>query len=1553
MVRLSRKFILPLFSVALAAPFAQATGPDVDPTSVIAESKLFPGYISRQPHEFQRPAPFARYSAFRRPVMFKAPFKAPSAAMQAQLASAAAKAQGIMTECPTWNKDEGPVAYGVYEVPVAGASPNGFTLLKNLNSLAWTFFGCSGAAYSPEGIYIAATDYDKGQIKGRTCYLLDPDTWDVKKQWYVNADDTWVNSSAYDPTSGIVYGHFTHAEVNNNYNFIGTFDVNTGTATVIKKADFEMPLYNMYQVAITSKGQLYGLCTSREDETLGKRALYKIDKSDASVTKIADTGLPTNSQLGMVSVAIDPTDTYMYVYSGGYEMSLGALYAVKLSDGSVTKIYDVPGKEGFKSIYFPVAPGNDCPRAVENLAADFTDDSLTGAISFTMPAKTVAGTSLSGNLNYTVTINGEQSATGSAASGQSVRVPLSVTGSGNQTIAVRASNSAGYSAVATLHKYIGRDVPAPIPSVRVAYSNGTFSLDWDAPASLNGGYFEPSKLKYKVTVYGSDVAAESLSSTRFTYRVTEPDNGFIVYWFRVIPQYDGKEFSGTSSPHVAIGNMQLPYVSDFDGNDNGYCYINANNDHRAWERNWRFGYIGLQGNTYEGSDDWFIVPPVVMETGKAYRIDYNIRAHMPELPEKFSLWVGNDSTVAAMTTLLQPEKILKESDRNHTEHVYYSPKTNGKYHFAVHATSDAQNGTLYIDRVAISAPVSAKLAAEMTDFNLSRAETGELKAILKFTAPATDLAGNPISSIDKIEIARDGEVIAEIPATPGQKVTWEDTTVPENGTYTYTIAAWTSEGRGMEAVRSAFIGVKVPDGIKSITVRRGVDTGHFIIEWDSDPVDISGDPFDESTLNYNLYYTKYGEQTPIAEGIHDKRKVFRVCEPDAEQIITFFGVEPVNTAGTGYGMMSEGIPAGRPDTAPYRESFANKQAHHVYWVDYHPYYYATWLFANDTDFPDVASQDGDGGFLVFGSQEQGNGAGYISGNIDLTGCENPVMSYWYYTWEYGNTVTVKIKEGTEWTEVDSYACNDDYRTNGNKRAWVRRSIDLSAYKGKIIQWQMRGKCVDGLYSLVDNVYIGQSHDVDMMVSPIKAPSRVQGGNRFNIYASVFNLGVKPSPDYKVNLIVDGKVDETIERTSLPEGGTRLEMFRRVINLGDEPAHTYRIEVVAEGDEDTSNNSSDEVTVSRAGTIYPTPESLEVAYSDGGGVALSWHAPDLSGTRRVTVTDDVEDYTDFSIGLPGTEVDDDSTGDWTMIDRDGKYTYTFNGGSFPNAQNKMAFIVFNAPAAGIDTELSSIWRPYSGDKMFASFLPIREKGEDGTETNVDKDDWLVSPLLTGDAQTISFKARTMSPTYALEKFEVYCTSADVPDPDTMVKVGEMCEADYEWDEFSFELPAGTKYFAIRNFGADGFVFLVDDIVYQPGAAAGMGLTLLGYNVYRDNRLISGESPVTGTSYVDAEARDDRRLTYQVTALYDCGESMPATAAIGEDGIEGVGVAAVKIYGGEGCILVEGASGLPLTVATPDGVVRRSIACGAALTRIPAAPGIYIVRAGRSSFKVAVK
>ena len=156
---------------------------------------------------------------------------------------------------------------------------------------------------------------------------------------------------------------------------------------------------------------------------------------------------------------------------------------------------------------------------------------------------------------------------------------------------------------------------------------------------------------------------------------------------------------------------------------------------------------------------------------------------------------------------------------------------------------------------------------------------------------------------------------------------------------------------------------------------------------------------------------------------------------------------------------------------------------------------------------------------------------------------------------------------------------------------------------------------------------------------------------------------------------------------------------------------------------------------------------------------------------------------------------------------------------------------------------------------------------------ENDDWLISPELSGDEQTISFYARTASTSKRNDYIQVrYSTTGTATSDFTLLPDGEI-RLENGWTRYEYTLPAGTRYFAIRNNSEEGFAVLLDDITYTIAGDAPQ-VTLLGYDIYCDGELLNDE-PISETTFtIDGAAPGN----YWVTAVYDAGESEASNTVI---------------------------------------------------------------------------
>ena len=93
-------------------------------------------------------------------------------------------------------------------------------------------------------------------------------------------------------------------------------------------------------------------------------------------------------------------------------------------------------------------------------------------------------------------------------------------------------------------------------------------------------------------------------------------------------------------------------------------------------------------------------------------------------------------------------------------------------------------------------------------------------------------------------------------------------------------------------------------------------------------------------------------------------------------------------------------------------------------------------------------------------------------------------------------------------------------------------------------------------------------------------------------------------------------------------------------------------------------------------------------------------------------------------------------------------------------------------------------------------------------------------------------------------------------------------------------------------------------------------------------------------------------YQVSVVYSVGESLLSKEAQVTSAIRLADGTVTTITAGQGCIMVRGAEGHAVSIFTADGR-RVAIAEGAALTRVPVASGVYVVKAGMQTVTISVR
>ena len=1437
----------------------------------------------------------------------KTPFKAFGAAEQLPHLA------GMVTYQEGWSNAYAPLGLyslqndGTMEQIVLGPTGMGGILVGDLY---WT----STFNQSSSGIviYNRAYDIETGEQK----YSFTP----------TGAYEKIVIDFTTDPTTGTIYTLGYDSQANNMQLGTATFSA-TGGMTITKIAILSG---NWNTISCDAEGQLYGISyvgeETDDDFTVTSSTLCKINKTTGAVTAIGETG---HQPQYLSSSTIDPKTGKMY-WTVNSPDDAGYLCEVNLTTGAATKLFNFALNDEVQGLYIQQVADENAPAAATNLSAAFSGSSLSGTISFEAPTTTYDGTTATGSLTYTVTANGETVATGTTQYGANVQAAVTVPAGGMYVFEVTTANAAGTSPVAKLSTYVGPATPAATTATLV-YENGQMKLTWTAVTTAAGqGFFDPTAVSYTVTRYPDAVKVYEGPNTSYTETIAEPSS-ITQYYYTVVATAEGVSSAVAASNIVTLGSIVPPYSNTFDNDAmlDGFTIIDANNDGKKWTLT--SGMMRITYNTSLAMDDWLITPPIKLEGGKLYKVSFDAKANSNTYMERVEAKWGTAPTAAAMTNNLVAPTDLGGTLMNLGD--YVAPTADGVYYIGIHGISDKDKYYLYVDNLTISAPMVAAVPSGVTDLTVTPDADGEYKATVSFTAPTTDMDGGDLTELTKIEVTRGADLVKtfETPAL-GAALSFVDIAT-EGGLTTYSVTAYNNNGAGTTVSASAFLGVERPAAPANITITEEGNTGIVTLTWDPVTTDYNGNPINPSRVQYVVCeYSPFGWM-PIIDPISATTYTLQADVEAGQQTFVQYAVY-ASTDGGENGNVSDMIAVGTPYEG-IEESFADGQLSYV-WATGYSAGEGAWTLYTDAQFSDITSCDGDNGFAGMKSGYVNGSCGLISGKITLEGAVNPGVSFYVYNIAGGdapdtNEMQIYVKESSaaEWTAAGEAITMDGAAAGQN--GWAQVTVSLADYAGKAIQVRFQATTKVFAYTMLDKIKIGSMLAHDLAVESVTAPETVACGTDYKVDVTVANKGTMQADGFSVELYADGELIATETVEALASGVSTTVSFNRSMSPIATEAVEYHAVVKYEADENMADNTSATIVVEPKVSKLPKVIDLK-GESAADGVALTWSEPDLTATPVEEETTDFEDGTSWAQEYEG----------WTFVDKDASEVGGIQNMDIPGitpGTTKASFFIFdttNEQVAGNTT-----FEAHSGNKYLASFF----RYDDGQV-----DDWAISPELTGEAQTISFYAKSYSTQYP-ETIEMYYSTGSL-ETDDFVKVGTTVKpVPGSWTKYSFDVPAGAKHFAVRSLATGSFMLMMDDFTFIAAGNTTADLSIVGYDVYRDGVKITAE-PTGETEYTDVTATDGDH-TYVVVTVYTTGISAPSNSVlVAYTGIEDAMSEGIVITAGKGIITVSGAEGKMLTVAATDGKLLYSGMAGTT-TNVPASAGVYVVKAGEKIVKVAVK
>ncbi len=1030
---------------------------------------------------------------------------------------------------------------------------------------------------------------------------------------------------------------------------------------------------------------------------------------------------------------------------------------------------------------------------------------------------------------------------------------------------------------------------------------------------------------------------------------------------RIMPAEIPAQFSTMSRAAEAPAYyLTVPFMHTLGKNqpeNENYKVVDANNDGKTWKLGGFSGYTPIltPADGFDANDDWLISPPIELKAGVEYEMYYQAERATTTTgkTERLEVKMGNAQTVEAMTRTVVEAYDITERNLPVVRNII-TVDEDGYYCFGFHALGEkGKCASLKLFNFGM------QIAAEPVDppaegsLSYTPAPDGELKATVKYVAPTKTVSGADLTSISKVEFKVNYELVkTEENVVPGSTIEFEATLFHGANNKIEAIPYLDGTAGTPSSISGFFAGLDNPAIPANCRAELSADGKSVTVSWDAvSSVGESGGYVPTDRVTYYIFDAFGSISDPTIATTTETSYTFdysSAADQDfvAYQITAGYDENYYSLAGS-----TNIVTIGDPYKLPWSESFGNCHFEQSWCIDdesddkfifsLFPDNYLQLNAEDETADPVfLNSQDGDNGFLLILPTAPDVKFGIFGGKVSLKGASDPVLEF-YYQGE-GNVLDILVT-----TDGNKFGVVKTIDLKANPTAdWTMCSVSLKDYvAAPFVQIEFRVTARDNVdngseaqtWSVpLDDIRIRDNASADIRLVRISVPKTIKPDNDATISALVENIASTVNSDATAQLYRDGEKIAEKAIGEIEAFGFAVATFSDAVTLSSNDRIEYEVRIASASDTNAANNSAkSEVSVEMP--IFPTVGRL-VAGNAEHGALIEWDAPDYSSLTqpRETVEDfESPDYEPLTI---------ENFGEWTMVDADGLKTYTFlNDVDNPHRTSPMAFQLYNPRTAGVQQNYLIDIVPNSGENLLVGW------GSQGITDN-----WLISPRLTGEAQTISFFAKSFTVAYA-ESFEVlYSTSgkdiADFIKVDAVENYPENGKVSEDWTEYKAVLPEGAKYFAIRQTSNDTYALYIDDISFKAAAICD-GLELLGYNVYRNGQLIN-EGIVEATSFIDSEMPLGTS-EYRVSAVYNQGESRLSKGVSLTSDVADLVSSSVNISAGEGHILISGAEGESISICNVAGMTVYADVAASADVKVRVAPGVYIIKAADAIAKVIMK
>lgn len=1374
----------------------------------------------------------------------------------------------------------------------------------------------------------------------------------------------WPATMCYDPVTDSFIG-LTAFEENNltRYGRLVSIRLNDTTglpeASVIK----DFPERDAYLSGIFYHPGENQVMTLTDDHII-----YSINRNNGNLTPVCSLYCDDSDDESTAFIGFDYVGSYNLVFSPrdnkviwsvpsyGVNPSEAYLFGIDIDDGCVTRLGNLSNGTRMVSLYTPDSYA--LPEAADMVTItnfSLVDNALSGTVAFKAPSTLYNGLVLSGNVDITARIDGNEIyRKNSTAPGAEDSFNFSVT-EGLHQLQIRADLNKLTGPETTVKFFAGNDTPLAPTNLKLNEN----TLTWTAPGNkgFNGGYVNPSEITYDVYFDGIRQNTSPVSGTSYTF-VSPGDLARMDV--TVVANFKGKSSQPSEALSAVLGDsLTIPYSATPDTSQAAlFTIVDSNRDGSTFEYDYIERKFLHQYETYEGSNDWLILPALYFaDATKMYEFACSYQSYTPYYgTENISVYIGEKPSPSGMRKLAEYPEMLVKENTSFPVTARFSVDKPGKYYLAFHAnTPSAGAGSRVYNFRVNQLNSSTNVPAVPAKIDITAEELGGLNGILSVTLPTLNAAGKALDSSKKLTAkVANLDLNASHTATgeglPGETVVIK---CPANqGFNSFQVSVANDEGEGASDVCRHYIGIDIPKIVTNFTGVTSKDNMTMELSWDPVTEGVNGGYIDPENLRYQLWYNPTGVTwNRVGEAVKENRVIF---DPAQEPLYRWrVSVFAENSAGFKKAQSVEYVVEeilGRPNTLPVVEPFSAAGAAYGWNYDRR---------TPQTENSSIRSvQNDELSVLGIGNPRCDDGSGRIVSSLftgqsteaelyvpkfSTVGMKNPTFEMLY--WNYTNAPRFKVyaRSYDHQTPVEIADVSPDPTTNFSWRDYLLE-LPEEFQNQEWVQLRIRFYVkANNSYGVIDDINIYSNVDYDLKVTDISGEFITKVGDNLSLTTTTVNAGRETvSAPMLLEVLGDGKVLETVDFNVARLRSLRSYMRRISLKAKVEYLKYKKVQIRV-----TSKLENDEIDLNNSKTVDweivspSVPLIPDLTYSlQDSKPSLTWNEPKTSYGSY----DEFEYLRPFEFG--------ETLGQWKNFNNDQYEPYAIAGLTevWKNWDTPRAWQVVNDYSLGVhnDPRLGA----HSGQQYLMAFSGWDSNNPDAS---VQVSKWLISPEVKG-GQEVKFWVNTPEASYR-ETLHVMVSTTD-DNPESFTKLCNRSKEGAEgWEQTSFILPENAKYFALVYVGWDSLGILIDDIQFEPANPRYWKID--SYDIYRkynDELLFTKIATSNTPGFVDT-TYDGREANYYVLAnasIDNVSLEGPASNIIyvTPTGVEYINEL-TGIEGGFGEIIINGYDGKTVDIFSTDGKLMAKSALKTDNDHVAIAAGIYIVMIDNKAVKVIVK